>query len=45
MSKRLGIIDPFETLDIYGVDACRWYMISNGASGITLNLMLMVLKK
>ena len=30
MSKRLGNgIDPFETLDAYGADATRWYMISN----------------
>ncbi|HBP45345.1 MAG TPA: isoleucine--tRNA ligase [Flavobacteriales bacterium] len=30
MSKRLGnTIDPFETLDKYGPDATRWYMISN----------------
>ncbi|WP_314894430.1 isoleucine--tRNA ligase [uncultured Capnocytophaga sp.] len=30
MSKRLGnAIDPFETLDKYGADATRWYMISN----------------
>ncbi|QAA82001.1 isoleucine--tRNA ligase [Aequorivita sp. H23M31] len=30
MSKRLGnAIDPFETLDVYGPDATRWYMISN----------------
>ena len=30
MSKRLGnAIDPFETLDQYGPDATRWYMISN----------------
>ena len=30
MSKRLGnAIDPFETLDKYGTDATRWYMISN----------------
>jgi isoleucyl-tRNA synthetase len=30
MSKRLGnAIDPFETLDEYGADATRWYMISN----------------
>ena len=30
MSKRLGnTIDSFETLDIYGADACRWYMMSN----------------
>ncbi|HLW31320.1 MAG TPA: isoleucine--tRNA ligase [Aequorivita sp.] len=30
MSKRLGnAVDPFETLDIYGPDATRWYMISN----------------
>ena len=30
MSKRLGnAIDPFSTLDKYGPDATRWYMISN----------------
>ncbi|WP_258102772.1 isoleucine--tRNA ligase [Marinoscillum sp. MHG1-6] len=30
MSKRLGnAINPFETLDTYGADATRWYMISN----------------
>jgi isoleucyl-tRNA synthetase len=30
MSKRLGnAIDPFKTLDEYGPDATRWYMISN----------------
>ena len=30
MSKRLGnAIDPFETLDRFGPDATRWYMISN----------------
>ena len=30
MSKRLGnAVDPFETLEKYGADATRWYMISN----------------
>ena len=30
MSKRLGnAIDPFKTLEKYGADATRWYMISN----------------
>jgi isoleucyl-tRNA synthetase len=30
MSKRLGnAADPFETLEQYGPDATRWYMISN----------------
>jgi isoleucyl-tRNA synthetase len=30
MSKRLGnAIDPFTTLDTYGPDATRWYMITN----------------
>ncbi|MBL7927065.1 MAG: isoleucine--tRNA ligase [Bacteroidia bacterium] len=30
MSKRLGnAVDPFSTLDKYGADATRWYMISN----------------
>ena len=32
MSKRLGnAIDPFETLEKYGADATRWYMIANAA--------------
>jgi isoleucyl-tRNA synthetase len=32
MSKRLGnAADPFETLDKYGADATRWYMIANAA--------------
>jgi len=30
MSKRLGnAVDPFKTIDTYGTDAVRWYMISN----------------
>jgi len=30
MSKRLGnAVDPFKTLNTYGADAVRWYMISN----------------
>jgi len=30
MSKRLGnVIDPFETIETYGADATRWYMMSN----------------
>ena len=30
MSKRLGnAVDPFETLDQYGADASRWYMVTN----------------
>lgn len=30
MSKRLGnAVDPFATLEEYGPDATRWYMISN----------------
>ena len=30
MSKRLGnAIDPFSTIDKYGADATRWYMIAN----------------
>ncbi|MBD1394146.1 isoleucine--tRNA ligase [Mucilaginibacter glaciei] len=32
MSKRLGNgIDPFETINKFGADAARWYMISNAA--------------
>lgn len=30
MSKRLGnTVNPFETINIYGPDATRWYMITN----------------
>ena len=30
MSKRLGnAVDPFATLDKYGADALRWYMVTN----------------
>lgn len=32
MSKRLGnAIDPFETIEQYGADPTRWYMISNAS--------------
>lgn len=32
MSKRLGnAVDPFQTLEKYGPDATRWYMIANAA--------------
>ncbi len=32
MSKRLGnAVDPFKTLEKYGADATRWYLISNSA--------------
>lgn len=32
MSKRLGnAVDPFETIEKFGSDATRWYMISNAA--------------
>jgi isoleucyl-tRNA synthetase len=32
MSKRLGnTVDPFATIETYGPDAARWYMISNAS--------------
>jgi isoleucyl-tRNA synthetase len=32
MSKRLGNgVDPFETIEQFGADAARWYMISNAS--------------
>ncbi len=32
MSKRLGnIVDPFETINNYGADATRWYLITNAS--------------
>jgi isoleucyl-tRNA synthetase len=32
MSKRLGnVVNPFETIDAYGADATRWYLITNAS--------------
>ncbi len=32
MSKRLGnVVDPFETINHYGADATRWYLITNAS--------------
>ncbi len=32
MSKRIGnVIDPFETLELFGPDATRWYLITNAS--------------
>jgi isoleucyl-tRNA synthetase len=32
MSKRLGnIVDPFETINKYGADATRWYLVTNAS--------------
>ncbi len=32
MSKRLGnVIDPFDTINSYGADATRWYLITNAS--------------
>lgn len=32
MSKRLGnIVDPFQTIDKYGADATRWYLVTNAS--------------
>jgi isoleucyl-tRNA synthetase len=32
MSKRLGnVVDPFATIDQYGADATRWYLITNAS--------------
>ena len=32
MSKRLGnVIDPFSTIETYGADATRWYLITNAS--------------
>ena len=33
MSKRLGnVVDPFKTLDQFGADATRWYLITNASA-------------
>jgi isoleucyl-tRNA synthetase len=32
MSKRLGnVVDPFHTIETYGADATRWYLITNAS--------------
>ncbi|MGN6340830.1 MAG: isoleucine--tRNA ligase [Ginsengibacter sp.] len=32
MSKRVGnVVDPFETLEVFGPDATRWYLITNAS--------------
>ena len=32
MSKRLGnIVDPFKTIEQFGADATRWYLITNAS--------------
>lgn len=32
MSKRLGnVVNPFETIDTFGADATRWYLITNAS--------------
>ncbi|MGN6530599.1 MAG: isoleucine--tRNA ligase [Ginsengibacter sp.] len=32
MSKRLGnVVDPFETLEVFGPDATRWYLVTNAS--------------
>jgi isoleucyl-tRNA synthetase len=32
MSKRLGnVVDPFETINTFGADATRWYLITNAS--------------
>jgi isoleucyl-tRNA synthetase len=32
MSKRLGnVVDPFQTIDKFGADATRWYLITNAS--------------
>ena len=32
MSKRLGnVVNPFETIETYGADATRWYLITNAS--------------
>ncbi len=32
MSKRLGnVVDPFQTIETYGADATRWYLITNAS--------------
>ena len=38
MSKRLGNAIGFKTLEEYGPDATRWYMISNAQPWENLNL-------
>ena len=46
MSKRLGnAVDPFSTIEKYGSDPLRWYMITNASPWIILSLISMVSRK
>lgn len=46
MSKRLGnAIDPFQTMDEYGPDALRWYMIANAPPWDNLKFNMDTLKE
>ena len=37
MSKRLGnVVDPFKTIETFGADATRWYLITNTSPGDNL---------
>ena len=39
MSKRLGnVVNPFETLNTYGADATRWYLVTNASPWDNLKL-------
>ncbi len=41
MSKRLNnAVDPFTTIEKYGSDPLRWYMITNSSPWDNLNLTL-----
>src|SRR5688500_20398199 len=32
MSKRLGnVVDPFKTIETFGADATRWYLVTNAS--------------
>ena len=46
MSKRLGnVIDPFTTIDTYGADATRWYLITNASPWDNLKFYLEGIKE
>ncbi|MBS1747070.1 MAG: isoleucine--tRNA ligase [Bacteroidetes bacterium] len=46
MSKRLGnVIDPFKTIDDFGADATRWYLVTNASPWDNLKFDLECIKE
>src|SRR3712207_9383397 len=46
LSKRLGnVVDPFQTIEQFGADATRWYLITNASPWDNLKFVLERIKE